>query len=256
MPFQTHASQSVVEFREMVRRHGKTPIEFMADLGLLGPRTTVAHAIFLDHHPWLSWPNRRDLSLLGESGANVAHAPNIFARRAMLLKHVGAYRKAGVNLGLGTDSFPHNMIDEMRWATIMAKVASGDVHGTSVGEIFEVATVGGARALGRDDIGRVARGAKADLALIDLDHPSMQPVRDPLRSLVFSALERPVRDVYVDGRLVVQDGEVLTLDHRAAGERLNDAQVRGLAGVSERDWGKRSVDEIFPLSLELREAIA
>ncbi len=109
-----------------------------------------------------------------------------------------------------------------------------------------------ARALGRDDIGRLSPGAKADIVLVDLAHPSMLPVRDPLRSLMFSALERPVRDVYVDGVLVVKDGECLTLDHGAAGARLQAAQARALAGVAERDWAKRSADEAFPLSLELR----
>ncbi len=254
VPFQIHASQSVVEFREMVRRHGKTPVEFMAGLGILGSRAIVAHAIFLDHHPWLQWRGRRDLAVLGESGAHVAHAPNIFARRGMLLMDFGAYRDAGVNIGIGTDSFPHNMIDEMRWATVLAKVATGDVHAIGVGDVFAAATVGGARALGRDDIGRLAPGARADLVLVDTTHPSMQPVRDPLRSLVFSALERPVRDVYVDGALVVKDGEVLTLDHAAAGERLNEGQRRALAGVAKRDWAGRSADEAFPMSLTVRGA--
>ena len=85
--------------------------------------------------------------------------------------------------------------------------------------------------------------------LIDVTHPAMLPLRDPLRSLVFTALERPVRDVFVDGHQVVADGEVLTLDHGAAGERLNRAQRKALEGVAERDWAGRSADQAFPLSL-------
>jgi cytosine/adenosine deaminase-related metal-dependent hydrolase len=135
----------------------------------------------------------------------------------------------------------------------MAKVATRDVHSIGVGDVLEAATVGGARALGRDDLGRLAPGAKADLVLVDLDHPAMQPRRDPLRGLVFSALERPVRDVYVDGTLVVENGEVLTLDHHDAGRRLNAGQEKALEGVAARDWAGRSADEAFPLSLEIGE---
>ena len=145
------------------------------------------------------------------------------------------------------------MMDEMRRAVTLAKVATGDVHSIGAGDVLEAATVGGARALGRDDIGRLAAGAKADLVLVDLTHPSMQPVRDPLRGLMFSALERPVRDVYVDGRQVVRGGEVLTLDHRAAGERLTAGQQKALAGVAERDWAGRGADEAFPLSLPMAD---
>src|SRR5262249_61922043 len=88
------------------------------------------------------------------------------------------------------------------------------------------ATAGGARALLRDDIGRIAPGAKADLVLVDLDNPWMMPARDPLRSLIFHAADRAVRDVYVDGRQVVASGRVLTLDRARALARLTEAQRR------------------------------
>jgi cytosine/adenosine deaminase-related metal-dependent hydrolase len=252
LPWTLHASQSVVEFREMVRRHGKTPIEWLGDLGLLGPDKIIAHAIFLDHHPWLNWPRWSDLDRLGDAGAAIAHCPNNFVRRGILLQDFASYRDAGVTIGIGADSFPHNIIDEMRWALTMAKVATADVHSIGAGDVLEAAAVGGASALGRDDLGRLAPGAKADLLLVDLDHPTMQPLRDPLRNLIFSALERPVRDVYVDGNLVVNDGEVLTLYHHDAARRLNAGQKRALEGIAERDWAGRSADEAFPLSLEVR----
>ena len=197
-------------------------------------------------------PQWSDPARLGDSGAAIAHCPSNFVRRGILLQDFASYRDAGVTIGIGTDTFPHNMIDEMRWAVTMAKVATADVHSIGAGDVLEAATVGGARALGRGDLGRLAPGAKADLVLIDLAHPSMQPLRDPLRSLMFSALERPVRDVYVDGRLVVKDGEVLTLDHRDAGMRLNAGQRRALEGVAERDWAGRDADQAFPLSLPVR----
>jgi cytosine/adenosine deaminase-related metal-dependent hydrolase len=103
----------------------------------------------------------------------------------------------------------------------------------------------------RDDIGRLAPGMKADVVLVDLTNPWMQPARDPLRSLIFHAADRAVKDVYVDGQQVVRDGEVLTIDHVDACGRLAEGQKRMMAKVPERDYRHRTADEITPLSLEV-----
>jgi 5-methylthioadenosine/S-adenosylhomocysteine deaminase len=115
--------------------------------------------------------------------------------------------------------------------------------------LLHAATVAGAKALMRDDIGRLAAGAQADIVLVDLAHPDMMPARDPLRSLIFHAAERAVKDVYVGGRKVVADGRVITLDHAGACARLAEAQNQMMRLTSQRDYLKRSADEIAPLSL-------
>ena len=124
--------------------------------------------------------------------------------------------------------------------------------------VFETATLGAARALGREDLGRIAAGAKADLALVDLRHPSMRPVRDPLKCLVYSGAAAAVRDVFVGGEFVVSDGAVLTIDQDDALDRLDDAldrlqegQKRALDRIPELDWAKRSADEISPFCLPI-----
>jgi cytosine/adenosine deaminase-related metal-dependent hydrolase len=249
LPCQTHAAQSVVEVREMFRRHGKTPIGWLHELGVLGPHFILGHAIFLDHHDWIRGPDHVDLDLIADSGTSVAHCPNQFARGGMVLQHFGKYVQRGVNMGLGTDTFPHNFIDEMRWAIVVAKIASADIGSTSLAEVFTAATVGGAKALGRDDIGRLQAGCKADFSLVDLAHPAMQPARDPLKSLVFTALERPITDVYVAGKPVVRDGKVTTIDLAANLAELSAGQARNMRGIPERDWAKRAPDEAFPMSL-------
>jgi 5-methylthioadenosine/S-adenosylhomocysteine deaminase len=101
----------------------------------------------------------------------------------------------------------------------------------------------------RDDLGRIAPGKKADLVLVDLACPQMQPARDPLRSLIYHAADRAVRDVFVDGRQVVTDGKVVTLDQAAAGGRLRAAQERMEAQAPGRDYRGRTAAEITPLSL-------
>jgi cytosine/adenosine deaminase-related metal-dependent hydrolase len=189
---------------------------------------------------------------MARSGASVAHCPNIFARRGILLQDFGKYRRLGINIGLGTDTFPHNFIDEMRWATVLCKVAAENVEATSLADVLHAATVGGAKALLRSDIGRLAPGCKADLSLVDLAHPSLQPVRDPLKSLVFSGLDRPITDVFVDGHQVVAGGEVKTIDVRAVIEAMSRGQRSALAGVSAADYARRPLEDVFPMTLPIQ----
>jgi len=248
-PYTTHIAQSVVEFNLMVERHGKTPVQWAHEIGFLTPTALLAHAIFIDDHSWLHWRTRRDLSILAETGVTVVHCPTPFCRYGQLLEDFGRYLRAGVNMGIGTDTLPHNFLEEMRKAAVLARIAAGDINTLGLGHILHAATAGAAKALGRDDLGRLQPGAKADLVLADLSHPHMRPVRDPLRSLVFSAADRAVKDVFVDGRQVVADGNVTTLDPIAAHERLQEAQVRMLADGPNRDFAGRDAETIAPLSL-------
>jgi cytosine/adenosine deaminase-related metal-dependent hydrolase len=251
LPFTVHCAQAVSEFYEIVRRHGITPVQWADRLGLTGAGTILGHAVFVDEHSWLHWWSRADVSLLAATGTSVAHCPTPFARYGQTLRDYGKYRRAGVNIGIGTDTVPQNMLEEIRWATVLARIAAEDIRATEMADVFHAATAGGAQALLRDDIGRLTSGAKADLVLIDLENPWMIPVRDPLRSLVFHAAERAVRDVWIDGRRVVADGRVLTLDRAGALERLAAAQVRMEAVVPKRDPRGRTSAEIAPLSLPL-----
>jgi cytosine/adenosine deaminase-related metal-dependent hydrolase len=246
LPFQIHAAQSVNEFHEMIRRHGVTPIRWLQDIGGLGPHAIVGHGIFLDHHPWLHWTSREDLGILRDTETTVAHCPTVFMRRGITLRSFGDYRRAGINLGIGTDTYPHNFLEEMRSAGNFARVAMETVDDLETHDVFEAATVGGAKALGRHDIGRLAPGCKADLVLVDIKDPSMMPLREPLRSLIFVAADRAVRDVYVDGECVVAEGRPLNIDLEAASEALEAAQRRSMEQVPGRDWAGRSAEELAP----------
>jgi len=255
LPFTVHCAQSVNEFNEMTHRHGITPVQWARDLGILGPNSILGHAIFIDAHSWLHWHSRTDLGILAGSGVSIAHCPSPFARYGQMLEHFGRYRAAGVNIGMGTDVAPHNLIEEMRLAATLGRIAAGDITATSMTEVFHAATVGGAQALGRTDIGRLEAGAKADLVLVDLTNPWMQPVRDPLRSLVYTAADRAIDSVFIDGRRVVDRGSVLTLDHADALAALTEAQGRMMAAVPGYDWARRHADQITPLSLTMINAL-
>lgn len=251
LPVTLHCSQAVWEFLEMTRRHGLTPVQWLGEIGFLSERTLLAHAIFVDTHSWVRWHTRCDVSLLAETGTSVAHCPTVFSRYGQMMEDVGGYIRSGVNVGIGTDTQPHNMLEEMRGALIFGRIAAEDVTAVTAAEIFAAATTAGARALRRDDIGRLAVGAKADLVLVDLEDPAMMPARDPLRGLLFTAAERAVREVYVDGVRVVAEGEPLFVDRRAAAERLARAQAEIISAVPQTDLRRRRPEAISPLTLPL-----
>ena len=243
---QTHACQAVVEFHEMVHRHGKTPIEWLDSIGVLGPDLVIGHGIFLNDHPQIHYPHANDFERLRDSGAAVAHCPTVFARRGMALNTIGRYMDAGIAVGIGTDTFPHNMIEEMKLACYVARVVTGNYRMGTTRHVFEAATVGGAHILRRPDLGRLAPGCKADFSLVDMSHPYMQPAHEPVRSLIYSAGDRAIRHVWVDGTQVVRDGQVLTIDVEAATAGLIAGQRKRLATVPQRDWAKRDAAALAP----------
>ena len=248
LSWQIHAAQSVSEFHEITRRHGHTPIGWLDHLGLLSDRSIIGHGIFLDDHPSTRWHTDTDLARLAETGTTVAHCPTVFARRGITLRDFGRYLRGGINMGVGTDTYPHNMLDEMRLVAYLARTQAGNPRTMDSTDLFNAATIGGSRALGREDIGRLAVGARADLVLVDLAHPMMRPTHDPVRNLIYAAGDRAIRAVYIDGLPVVQDGKVLTMDYPAAAAALHEAQARIKQEVPNRDWGHRTAETISPLT--------
>ena len=235
----------------MVRRHGVTPVQWLHQSGLLGRDTLLGHALFLDHHSLVQWWTRLDLDILAQTGTSVAHCPVVFSRYGQMMEDVGSYIRKGVNVAFGTDTEPQNMAEEVRMASTLGRAAARSVRGVWLSELFHAATIGGATALGREDLGRLAVGAKADLVLLDLDAPGMRPVRDPLRSFFFSAADRAVHHVFVDGRQVVKDGQVLTIDRAGLSASLQQSQQAFIRNAPYVDFRGRTADEISPPSLRV-----
>ena len=255
LPFQTHASQTMQEFSEMLRRHGQSPVQWLDGLGILDEHTILGHCIYLDHHSWTPLHTRDDLPLLAERKIAVAHCPTVFGRTGMTMESFGDYVRAGVNLGIGTDSFPFNMLEELRHAGIYARITTGNVHDLTSTDIFNAATLGGAKALLRDDIGRLAVDAKADLVLVDTEHPLMRPGREPLRNLINVAAERAVKDVFIDGEPVVADGEILTLHYDSALKEMDAAQIRSIRRIPALDFKSRTLDQLAPMAFPVKAPV-
>ena len=249
LPFTVHVAQSVVEVREMIRRHGRTPIQWANALGLLGPGTILAHALYLDTHSWVRWHTKDDLKILGDTGTAVAHCPTPFARYGHVMEDFGAYLRAGVVMGLGTDCAPHNLAEEMRKAAVLARIASRDINAVTTSDLFHAATVKRrdgadarryrpprARHEGRSGVARSRSSA---------DAAGARPA-----ALVCLSRRRP-RGLRRVRRWAAGRGRrrVLTLDEDGATARLRAAQQRMEALAPSRDYRGRSADEITPLSL-------
>jgi cytosine/adenosine deaminase-related metal-dependent hydrolase len=251
VPIQVHAGQAVIEFHEMLRRHGQTPVGFLADIGFLGPEVSIAHCIFTAGHSWLAYPADRDLELLAASGTKVAHCPWVFARYGVTLESFARYTSAGVTLSLGTDTSPQSMLLELRAAAMLGKFADRNAQAVKARDVFDAATLGGAHALGRPDLGRLAPGAKADFVCFRTDTMNMSPVRDPLRNIVYSALPGDIDLVVIDGRDVVRDGVVADLEEQELAAALQYAAEQLWERLPAHDWAGRGVDELSPPSLQL-----
>jgi cytosine/adenosine deaminase-related metal-dependent hydrolase len=246
-PYTVHTSQSVVEFNEMLQRHGQTPVAWLNELGVLGDNTVLGHAIIVGGSSWTNYP-AGDVAIMAESGCSVAHAVWVFARRGVLMESFALYRTAGINVALGTDTNPQSVIEAMRWAAVCSKIVERNTEATTAAHAFDAATLGGARALGRDDLGRIAVGATADLVLWKAASWTMTPLRDPIKNIVYNATAEDVDRVYVGGRLVVEGGRVLAADEAKILADLQAGGERMWPRMQQFDWAGRGADELSPMS--------
>lgn len=241
-----HLAESLWEFQETVRNHGASPVGVVADWDVLGPEVILGHVIYVGGHSQTAWPYKGDLEAIARSGATVAHAPLSFARRGMALESFQRYREHGINLGIGTDTYPLDILDEMRTASLAAKLVDHNFESAHARDVFNAATLGGAKALGRDDLGRLAPGAKADIVVVDLDSYRLSPFLDPIRALVYGASGDDVETVIVDGRVVVERGSIKAWDRRRL---IADAAVAARKvwdGFPDYDIKGRRIDEVYP----------
>ncbi len=252
VPVHTHAGGNLVEFQRIMEEYRKTPIQFLADIGFLDERTLLGHAVFTTAHPWPRYPFGDDLRVLAERGATVGHCPYKYAKMAMTLHSFQRYVDAGVNVALGTDTYPMDIVSELRWASVLAKVTDANYLAGAHRDVFNAATLAACRFLRRDDLGRLAPGAKADILLINLDHLGAGMYADPIKALVDAGCGRDVDTVIVDGKILVQGGRLL---------RVNEAEVYAKAREATRSywslvptwrWDGAGVDRIIPPAFRVR----
>jgi 5-methylthioadenosine/S-adenosylhomocysteine deaminase len=147
---------------------------------------------------------------------------------------------------LGTDTSPQSMIEAMRYTAVVGKIVDRQTEVATAADVFNAATLGGAKALDRDDLGRIAPGAKADLLLWRGDSIFMTPLRDPIRNIVYSASAEDLDTVIIDGEVRMRGREIPGIDVAALTHDLQAAGERMWANVKRGDWAGRTVDELAP----------
>lgn len=247
VPITLHAAQGMSEFREMVSRHGRTPIEWLADIGVLSPRMMIAHAVYIAGHSWTNF-HGDDLALLADSGTSVSLNTWTFARHGVITESFGKYLDAGVRVTLGTDSATQSMIESLKWTAVLGKIADRRADVATSNQVFDAATIHAADYLGRADLGRLAPGAQADIVCWRSNSQFLSPTRDPIRSLVFHAQAEDVRDVYVAGKLVVKDANVLGINVEEQVEKVRHAAETAFARWSSHDRLGRTIEEALGTS--------
>lgn len=246
LPIQMHACQNASEFYELLKRHGCTPIEFLERIGFLGPDLTLGHCIFTTAK--LPYPGGRDLDVLAAHGVTIAHCPLGSSRRGFSLDSFDRCRAAGINLALGTDAYPRDMVSELRQAALMAKLVDASPTAGRAADVFDAATLGGARALGRDDLGRLYPDAKADVVLLDLNDLRFGPVWDPIKTVVDCATGDNVRTVVVDGRVVMRDRQIDGVDRGELLRQAREAAEEAWRRLPSWDYLERPASDVSPPS--------
>jgi 5-methylthioadenosine/S-adenosylhomocysteine deaminase len=217
-----HAAETAEQTDASLEARGKTPIQVLADTGVLDRPTILAHCCGV---------RPEDVELMAERPCGVAHAPKTYLKLGMGAAPVQALREAGIPVGLATDGPVSNntldILESMRLMAMVQKHESRDPRDMTVGEALSIATRESSRVFGLGDLlGRLAPGFLADLILVDLSGPHNQPLHDPAANLVYSARASDVRTVVCDGKVIMRDRTLLTLDKEEIVARVGESMER------------------------------
>lgn len=239
VPLRLHCAQGLMEKDVVQRLHGTTAPRWLQSLGvlserLLAPHATVATDIDLQHY--------------ADNGVSIIHCPIVVARGGMVLRSFRSCRDLGINIAMGTDTAPADMLANMATGAMLCRVVEGRADACSAAELYDAATLGGAKALGRTDIGRLAAQCKADFVVFDLASVRTGPAIDPIQTLLVAGSSESIRAVFVDGRLSMREGAVAHMDWQQVQRQAQEQFDRLVQQYPVRTWGNPPVAEIFPTS--------
>jgi 5-methylthioadenosine/S-adenosylhomocysteine deaminase len=223
--FQIHVSETRSEVEQMRVDHGLSPVAYLDRLGILDEDTLVVHGV---------WVDEEDIRILAETGCPVSHNPQSNMKLASGIAPVPKMLDAGICVGLGTDGCASNndldLFSEMDTAAKLHKVSTLDPTVLGADQVLKMATIDGAKALGLGaEVGSIEIGKQADLVVVDTDAPHLMPMYRAVSHLVYAAKGADVKDVMIDGRFVVRDRRLLTVDLKDLLDRVS-ARCRGIGG--------------------------
>ncbi|MCB8877564.1 amidohydrolase family protein [Acidisoma silvae] len=203
VPITTHLSQSEGENRTIAERYdGRTPAEYLDWLGLMAPDLFAAHCITTTDD---------DLRLMAARGATILNCPRVFARTGVTASFA-RFAAQGVRTVIGTDGYNMDLLGELNAASMISKISAGRPDVATAPDLIASVTSVAADAIARPDLGRIAPGAKADLTVVDMTHPHLQPLSDPRRGLIALGNRDSIDMVMVDGAVLVSGGMATQVD--------------------------------------------
>jgi 5-methylthioadenosine/S-adenosylhomocysteine deaminase len=220
VPLHVHCAEGEYEVEQTVRLHGKTPLRYLDGLGAIGPRTVVVHGVWLDDG---------EIVRMAEAGASLAYNPSSNMFLGDGISRIPEYDANGINIALGSDGGCSNnqvsVFGEMRMCALLQKVARRDGATLSAEKVLDWGTRGGARAL-RLPVGSIAPDLRADLVAVDLDDLSLQPEAPLLKNVVYAMSPNAITDVWVEGRRVVAERKLTTVDPAEIRRRVAETMAK------------------------------
>jgi cytosine/adenosine deaminase-related metal-dependent hydrolase len=253
VPIRLHCCQSRWEYDTVLRLHGLSPPEWLASLDFLSDRALLPHGVYVSGNSRMERPGR-DLAIIRDSGAAIVHCPLVSARHGGVIESFRRYRDMGLKLGLGTDTAPPDMVLNMQTGVMLCRVVERDAAACRASDYYDAATLGGAEALRRPDLGRLAPGAKADITVFDLSGFRLGQVIDPIQTMLLTGSGRDFRTVIVDGRFAMEDGRIAGVDETALRERAQRQFEKVMRLYPHRTWRHPSVEAIFAPSYPVTRA--
>ena len=239
--YHTHTGESKKDQELVKQLHGKTDVTLLYELGVLGPRYHAVHAVNV---------SPEEVKYLAKTGSHVIHNPESNMYLGSGVAPVPDYLKEGVNVALGTDGPGSNnnqdMVEAIRFAVLLHRAARTHPSIITAWDALEMATINGARALGLEEqLGSLEVGKKADITVVRLDGPHIAPVHDPLGSIVYCANASDVDTVIVDGKVVMLERKVLTLNEEEVAREAEETALNLLDRARSRFGVKFPFEEFI-----------
>jgi cytosine/adenosine deaminase-related metal-dependent hydrolase len=251
-PIRLHCCQGELEVQLVHDRWGRSSMEVLHDLGFLSARALLPHGTFLGGLNPTPEQIERELGWLREAGSTIVHCPLVSARGGNVLRSFASIRERGINVGLGTDTYPPDMLTNMETGIMVTRIAE-DSPRVMAADYYTAATIGGADAIGRSDLGRLMPGAHADITIFAMDGFHMGQLVDPIQTLILNGSGRDCTTVIVHGRTVVRDRTLAGVDLEHFHARAQAQYEQLVASYPERAHLHPPVEELFTPSFPLRE---
>lgn len=228
MLMQIHLSETKLEHNNCKQKYGMTPAALFNKLGTFDSKTIAAHCVFLED---------TDLDILRDKGVTIAHCPSSNLKLGSGIAPVKKYIDHGIQVSIGTDSSASNnnlnMLEEINLAVMLQRGLTNDPKAIPLEQLLTMACKNGAKAQGREDCGEIKVGNKADIVVVDMDKPHLQPVYEPLTNIIFSAQASDIVLNMVDGKVLYKDGVWLTIDNEKAVYNVKRIREEKLTAINK-----------------------